>query len=368
MHPVHSTDNTVPAAAPAFREYPEQPVHPVLADRLYQRTRALQQRWTNTDLPLDLDSRVVAAALRRLDKDGRHLWPRRTEDLEALVADALRTLNFYWGRNAASDFSEQRRAAQAGKPGRRHTSLEALHQAGWSPCVEMYDPDDQDGGERGRFVRSRIEAMGYTSTDAQTLFRRLVTGASWNDLTYERYGRDENEDRHRRHHEALRKWGNAQLKKVIPRLQSDLAVWGIERTTPEHSRRGSGVRISSPRKNRRWSVPNPPDRRALPEVEGDQAMHITNNLSFARTDHFCERQGQRQVRDHEIALALRYGVRVHDQGDRVYFLGRRHLPAVLPPDIARRAEGTVVIVTPDNALKTTFRNPRYLRRLKRRQR
>lgn len=83
------------------------------------------------------------------------------------------------------------------------------------------------------------------------------------------------------------------------------------------------------------------------------------------TAHFSVRQAQRARTDLTVALVLRYGRRFFEGDDRVYFLARRDIPPTVAHELAERAHGTVVVCRGD-ALVTTFRNPRYLHRLKRR--
>ena len=85
-----------------------------------------------------------------------------------------------------------------------------------------------------------------------------------------------------------------------------------------------------------------------------------------KSAHFAVRQVQRGVSDEMVALALRYGRRFYEGEDRVYFLGRRQMPGEIDPRVADRANGTVVVVAPGEHLVTTYRNPRYVRTLKRR--
>jgi hypothetical protein len=82
--------------------------------------------------------------------------------------------------------------------------------------------------------------------------------------------------------------------------------------------------------------------------------------------HFALRQAQRRVSDEAVALALRYGKRFHEGHDCVYFLGRRQMPQDVPPKLAEKANGTVIVVGANRTLITTYRNPNFVRTLKRR--
>lgn len=99
-------------------------------------------------------------------------------------------------------------------------------------------------------------------------------------------------------------------------------------------------------------------------------MQFTNPLTrpdfVVFSNHACERKAQRGIRDAEIALAVRYGKRYWKQGRQLCFLGRRRIPAHIPHDLARRAEGTVVILGGNETICTVFRDRNYLRQLRRR--
>jgi hypothetical protein len=90
----------------------------------------------------------------------------------------------------------------------------------------------------------------------------------------------------------------------------------------------------------------------------------TNVSLLPLTAHATERGYQRGIREMEIALALCFGKRFWKKGKRICFLGRRHLPAHLPHDVARRAEGTVVVVAADGAICTVFRDRNFPKRMR----
>ena len=107
-------------------------------------------------------------------------------------------------------------------------------------------------------------------------------------------------------------------------------------------------------------------------MEGLDSRNIVATEEFVKTPHFVERQSQRHIPDARIALALRFGQTFYQGTERVFFLGRkqllraqRALGSTLDADEARRADGTVVVVGGDNALVTTYRNPNYIRHLRR---
>lgn len=100
----------------------------------------------------------------------------------------------------------------------------------------------------------------------------------------------------------------------------------------------------------------------------DICAYIENiSNEFYKTEHFLLRQAQRKITDAEIALTLTRGRRFYEGQEQVYFLCRKNIPKIAGErDFGRRASGTVVVVGPDRALITTYRNARFLRDLKRR--
>jgi hypothetical protein len=86
------------------------------------------------------------------------------------------------------------------------------------------------------------------------------------------------------------------------------------------------------------------------------------------TSHASQRMDQRAVSAVGIRLAMRQGMQIEQHGATVFFLGRRHLPPGLPPAIAARLAGTVVVVARDGAILTTFRCQRVPRRMRYRSR
>ena len=95
--------------------------------------------------------------------------------------------------------------------------------------------------------------------------------------------------------------------------------------------------------------------------------------NWQKSAHFAERQGQRGVRDAAAKLAVARGRCFYEHGERVYFLGRdairkqfKNAPGRVAEEWIRRADGLVVVVGSDGRLITTYRNPRFLRTLKKR--
>lgn len=93
---------------------------------------------------------------------------------------------------------------------------------------------------------------------------------------------------------------------------------------------------------------------------------------YHKTPHFTERQRQRRISDERIWLALNWGQTYYQGDQKVYFLGRKQLGRaqrvlgkMFSEDEMQKADGTVVVVANDNALVTTYRNPNYIRHLRR---
>jgi hypothetical protein len=97
-----------------------------------------------------------------------------------------------------------------------------------------------------------------------------------------------------------------------------------------------------------------------------------SEMRFEKTAHFIERQRKRGITDVLIALTIAWGEKFYQGSECVYFLGHRHLQYALQKrkmqlsdQEIQRAEGTVVVVGIDNCLITAYRNPRYIRHLRR---
>ncbi len=83
--------------------------------------------------------------------------------------------------------------------------------------------------------------------------------------------------------------------------------------------------------------------------------------------HAERRFSQRGISLEAVRLTLTYGTRIEQDGARVFFLGRRHVPAIYN-GVASRLEGTVVVVSRDGTVLTAFRRHRLPRKWRRRQR
>jgi hypothetical protein len=104
-------------------------------------------------------------------------------------------------------------------------------------------------------------------------------------------------------------------------------------------------------------------------IDRNAAMKYTAtsvDVAFVKSAHFRTRQTQRSVSDYAIGLTLKYGDVFFQGTDRVYFLGRKRIPASIPPAQAELLDGTTVVLGMDNVLVTTYRNRDAHRSLRRR--
>lgn len=100
----------------------------------------------------------------------------------------------------------------------------------------------------------------------------------------------------------------------------------------------------------------------LDEVEGDSSSHERMGASITSfTQHARRRSARRNVAPDAVDYVLAYGRMIQRTGAMFYFLGRRDIP---PCDRrtswASRLEGSIVIVAPDGAVITIYRNRRGL--------
>src|SRR5690348_12265783 len=97
-------------------------------------------------------------------------------------------------------------------------------------------------------------------------------------------------------------------------------------------------------------------------VEGGSSSHEGLGSSVASfTRHARRRSARRNVAPDAVDYVLAYGRMIQRTGAMFYFLGRRDIP---PCDRraswASRLEGSIVIVAPDGAVITIYRNRRGL--------
>jgi len=92
-------------------------------------------------------------------------------------------------------------------------------------------------------------------------------------------------------------------------------------------------------------------------------MHQSGSIRMTR--HATERQLKRGIPDEQLHLAIDFGRRVHGSGVEVYFLGRKDIPPWIDHRMAWKIEGTVVVMSPEDDVITTYRNPRCIAKLRR---
>src|SRR6185437_1973601 len=98
----------------------------------------------------------------------------------------------------------------------------------------------------------------------------------------------------------------------------------------------------------------------MDEVEGGSSSHERQGSSITSfTQHARRRSARRNVAPDAVDYVLAYGRMIQRTGAMFYFLGRRDIP---PCDRraswASRLEGSIVIVAPDGAVITIYRNRR----------
>ena len=84
------------------------------------------------------------------------------------------------------------------------------------------------------------------------------------------------------------------------------------------------------------------------------------------TKHATERRLKRGIQDLQVSIAIDFGQRVHGTGVEICFLGRKDIPDWVNPKYAERMEGTVVVLSSEGAVITTYRNPEYMSTLRKR--
>lgn len=108
------------------------------------------------------------------------------------------------------------------------------------------------------------------------------------------------------------------------------------------------------------------------EFGADAGQGNGGATALVKTAHFVERQRSRGIQDDWIRWTIAYGERFYQGTMQVFFLGRKGLKKAQKVERCRlsdresqMADGTVVVVGDGNALVTTYRNPNYIRHLKR---
>jgi hypothetical protein len=88
------------------------------------------------------------------------------------------------------------------------------------------------------------------------------------------------------------------------------------------------------------------------------------SVVLAKSEHFQCRQNQRGIRDEVVALAIQFG-RCFREGDRkVFFLGRKQIPGQVRSQLRDKVNGTVVVMSNTGVLVSTYKNPDYIKALK----
>lgn len=364
-------------------DFPEQPVHHHLWESLYQETQRLRGQRGGATAPLseNFDLHVLALTLRGLEgpEGKRCLAPRRRAERDALIAEGLRLLRFHWKRQAKWDLWDYYQSKQRGRVNPLSLDAPLPETDGLTLGDILPDPKTaggapdhgtelEDEAERA-LLRIFTQERGIAYERAVVLARDLVSGKTLPEICEDLPGNIRQE---LPPYETLRKWVLRERKRVKPRLREECIRWGIAPRSPETSHEVSGdcfwerllrcVGVAH-----RTRCPGSLHSLALMRMENNREdAAVQNAPRYEKTPHFREQQARRHISDQQVALALRFGLRRYDRGSLVYFLGRRHMPGGLDQASARKAEGTVVVVSHEDALITTYRNPKYLRKLRKR--
>ncbi|MCH8555014.1 MAG: DUF4258 domain-containing protein [Schleiferiaceae bacterium] len=78
--------------------------------------------------------------------------------------------------------------------------------------------------------------------------------------------------------------------------------------------------------------------------------------------HSRQRMSQRGLGQHLVQMVIRYGEVIHKQGLKFYFVTRKMIQA--NTDLEQAADLMVVVSGASGAVLTTYRNPRAIRRVK----
>lgn len=85
------------------------------------------------------------------------------------------------------------------------------------------------------------------------------------------------------------------------------------------------------------------------------------------TAHANKRINMRRVNKEMIEIALKYGVKIYNAGAKFVFVRKKDIPDDLPPKIAEKIEGLVLVLNPiDNTVITVYKNRNELKKIKRR--
>jgi hypothetical protein len=88
--------------------------------------------------------------------------------------------------------------------------------------------------------------------------------------------------------------------------------------------------------------------------------------NITATNHVIERAAQRNLSPRDITFVLRHGRVLYRTGIQFYFLGRRDIPEELRRESRiSRLEGFAVLLSHDGTLITAYKNPKALRKIRR---
>lgn len=88
-------------------------------------------------------------------------------------------------------------------------------------------------------------------------------------------------------------------------------------------------------------------------------------METRHTQHSKIRSQQRCISQQMIEDTIHYGELIRKQGLRYYIMTERSACFIQQPQQKERLKNTVVILTPDNAILTVYKNARAIRNVKR---
>lgn len=89
------------------------------------------------------------------------------------------------------------------------------------------------------------------------------------------------------------------------------------------------------------------------------------NSMISLTNHARERSAHRAINRQMIQDTIDYGQMIRKQGLRYFVMTEKCIPDQMPPQYQERVKNTVVILTPDNAVMTVYKNEDALKHIKR---
>lgn len=153
--------------------YPTQSVCPRLVSALYAEAARLDAAWRRgcPNLPNDLDSRMVAAVLRELDRRKYRLH-QLCRSNDALVQEARALLRLFWQRNARRDWARAQRRQPV-------VSLDTLTHD--EPRQSLY-ATDLWGGEAGRAALDHLVHVECLRPETAAALVLHFAGYSWDEV------------------------------------------------------------------------------------------------------------------------------------------------------------------------------------------